>query len=167
MSFCIAQYNQFLWEAMSIVSIMLFLTFWMIHRMSERHYPMMQMLSFGFALIASIFIWIKAKQVIPHYREEGLVDVVLLAAMVVILVDFIVYLLRASNVRISASREEFAIRLAVCLVAIYGIGLFMLGNEAHFKQLDDMVGMMLQPMWVVVIILMIVRFARGERMPRR
>ena len=163
MMFCIAQYNQFLWETLSIVSIMLFLTFWMVHRLSEQYYPMAKLLSFAFALIAAIAIWMKAEKVMLHYKEEGAIDVILLVGIVIILIDFITYLLRACNVRVTPMREQFAIYSCLGLVAVYAIGLFALGSEQHFAQLNEVMSLLLQPMWVVVIVLMIVHFARGEQ----
>lgn len=160
MEFCVMQYNTYLWHTFSIVTMFLFITFWMIHRFAQTHYPMIKMLSFALALVAGLALWIKAKQVMPDYREEGLLDLFLLAGIVIIVIDFLTVLLRSSGVKIADHAELNTFKIGLFLVALIGAYLFISGNQESFKLLNQFLDVVLQPMWVFVVLLAIIRFGK-------
>lgn len=156
MDLCVTQYNEFLWQTMSIVAIVIASGLLVIRRLSEDKYPVAKMLMLGFGLMGALAIWMKARQVIPHYREEGLIDMVLLGAIVILAVDFLFSAARASAVKIAHGLEQRVLQILALSMAAIGIILVIFGSPFILSELDRVVDLLLQPFWVIAAIIIVV-----------
>ena len=89
-----------------------------------------------------------------------MLDLFLLAGIVIIVIDFLTVLLRSSGVKIADHGELNTFKIGLFLVALIGAYLFISGNQESFKLLNQFLDVVLQPMWVFVVLLAIIRFGK-------
>lgn len=150
--------NLFFWELLSILTLTFFGLFWFIERVAaHKHYVMLKLISLLVLLAATFVIWVKLAAHVPAQRLDGVVDLILLAAMACITIHFVLLLLRASRIPIPHFVERSGIVLALIATLVYGIYLFTMGTAAQFAALDTTVNMLLRSFWVIVTLTLIAR----------
>lgn len=148
-------FNNFFWELLSILSLTMFGLFYIIERISTEKYPMARLLSLFLVVSAAAVLWVRLKLVSTPYQINGIVDLVLLVAMVCVSIHFIVFILRATAIPFSRALEKWIFYLALIVIGAYGIYLYFLGVPAQFDHLAAIVDYWIRPTWIVVFLILL------------
>lgn len=148
------------WQIFSIIALVLVVVSWIIYHARASRYPLNIFLGTMVALIAALAIWVKAGQGLADYRHEALLDLLLLLAIGAVLVDFVLLTMRACAMRVPEP-SEFTLLTVLGIAGLIGaVYLYAAGTQEEAVMLDDLVNRLLQPAWLLVIVIFVVRFAR-------
>lgn len=148
-------YHPVFWELLSILSLTMFGLFWFIERISTKKYPMTKLMGLFIVVAASMVLWVRLKLVTPSYEVNGLVDLMLLAAMLCVALHFLVLVLRACNIQFARKTEKRFFFILLFLVVLYAIYLYFFGSQIEFAKLGMMVDRWIRPTWILVVLTLI------------
>lgn len=147
-----AFFNSFFWELLSILSISVLGTFWIIEKISTQKYPMSKLILFLLGLSVTIIVWARLESTSTTYQVDGIVDLILLIAMLCVFFNFIILILRACAIRFPREIEKWLFILIVIVVLIYGVYLYFTGTLADFSRLDAITTELIHPFWIIVVL---------------
>ena len=148
-------YHPVFWELLSILSLTMFGLFWFIERISTTKYPMTKLMGLFIVVAASMVLWVRLKLVTSPYEINGLVDLMLLTAMLCVVIHFFILILRACNIQFARKTEKRFFFILVFLMVLYAIYLYFFGGQIEFAKLDMIVDYWIRPVWVLVILTLI------------
>ncbi|HBR70797.1 TPA: hypothetical protein DIC20_00585 [Candidatus Dependentiae bacterium] len=148
-------FNNFFWELLSILSLTMFGLFYIIERISTEKYPMTRLLGLFLVTSAAVVLWVRLKLVSTPYQINGIVDLILLAAMVCVSIHFLILILRATAIPFSRTWEKYIFYLALSAIGAYGIYLYFFGMPAQFAHLALIVDYWIRPTWIVVFLILL------------
>jgi len=155
-------FNTFFWELLSILSLMVFGLFLVIEKISTKKYPMAKLIGL-FLVVASAFVlWVRSGLAMFPYQVNGLVDLILFAAMVCIGIHFLVLILRACVIKFSRQTERWFLLFALLGVVAYGLYLYVYGSPVQFTKLDTIVNYWIRPFWILVVLTLLARMKAGR-----
>lgn len=151
------------WQIFSIMTLVSFLILTAVYYARSSKFPVDILLSIGAILLGALAIWVKSSHDVAHYRQEMLLDVLIVVAMLGVVIDFITLTAQACSIAVSPTFERrswVVVSLAGIAAAIY---FYHLAAPQQVESFTAMVNSLLQPIWLLVLIIIIVRLSRHTK----
>lgn len=159
---CIPFVNPLYWELFSIIALTIFGVLWTVAHARLSRYLMNILLTITIALAAAAIIWARVQKNLVAEQYHAVIDVILLTSIACVLVEFIVVVARACAINIS----DKACRMVLYAVSVLGLlgGAIVIaqGNSEHLAQLEAWVTKLLQPAWLLVLVIIVARLPKNK-----
>lgn len=160
--FCIPLVNPLYWELFSIIALTIFGVLWTVAHARLSKYPMNILITIILAIAATGVIWARVQKRLMAEQYHAVIDVILLAAIACVAVEFVVVVARACAIKISDQACQMTLYVVAAISLLVGSGLIAFGKPEHLIQLEGLVTMLLQPAWLLVLVVIVARLPKNK-----